>query len=113
MALLKKIRASTLMETMVATILIVIIFMVASLIMNSLMAAQVTANTGNISERLHRLEYQYVNGLLQLPYQEDWNDWSIRAILEKDINVPVVRLEATHKTSQKNLESILVANDPF
>ncbi len=101
------------METMVATILIVIIFMVASLIMNSLMAAQVTANTGNISERLHRLEYQYVNGLLQLPYQEDWNDWSIRAILEKDINVPVVRLEATHKTSQKNLESILVANDPF
>ena len=113
MALLKKIRASTLMETMVATILIVIIFMVASLIMNSLMAAQVNANTGNISERLHRLEYQYANGLLQLPYQEDWNDWSIRAILEKDVNVPVVRLEATHKTSQKNLESILVANDPF
>jgi len=54
MALLGKIKASTLMETMVATVLIIIIFMMASLIMNSVFISNINGSTSSVRERLQR-----------------------------------------------------------
>ncbi len=111
MAVLSKVRASTLMETMVATVLIVIIFMVASLIMNSLMAAQVNSNTSPVKERIKKLEYSYMNSQLKLPYQESWNEWEIIMATETHQKIPLVRIEATHTQSKRIVESTIFGHE--
>ncbi|WP_420603213.1 hypothetical protein [Flagellimonas sp.] len=85
MALLKKrIKASTLMETMVATVLIVVIFMLSSLILNNLFAAQVRGNLQPLKTHLDKVEYLYSNGKLTAPYYEEWNDWTISVENQND-----------------------------
>ncbi|MEM9143558.1 MAG: hypothetical protein AAGA86_11265 [Bacteroidota bacterium] len=78
MAVLKKrITASTLMETLVATVLIVIIFMVSSMVLNNLLKGKGHDRREALRERIHVLEYQYKNGALVLPYWEDFGPWQI------------------------------------
>lgn len=77
MAILKRIRAATLMETMVATVLIVVIFMMSSLVLNSLFKAQVKANLSPLKNRMYQLEYQYYHQKIALPFYEVWNQWEI------------------------------------
>ncbi|WP_223826533.1 hypothetical protein [Flagellimonas sp. S3867] len=85
MALLKKkIKASTLMETMVATVLIVVIFMLSSLILNNLFTAQVRGNLQPVKTHLDEVEYLYSTGKLIIPYYEEWEDWSISIEKEND-----------------------------
>lgn len=93
MDVLTKIKASTLMETMVATVLIVVIFMFSSLILNSLFAAQVKHNLQPIKSHLHQLEYQYVNQKINLPYYEEWRTWEITI----DVSENAVQIEAVEK----------------
>lgn len=80
MVVLKKIRASTLMETMVATVLIVVIFMLSSLILNSLFSAQVKNNLQPLKTHITKLEYQYCNQKIALPYFEEWQGWEITMV---------------------------------
>lgn len=77
MALLKKIKASTLMETLVATVLIVIVFMMASMTLNALFANTVVNNAHEVEQELLFLRYRYENGQLQLPYYDELRDWEI------------------------------------
>lgn len=65
------------METMVATVLLVIVFMVASLIMNSLLAAQSKNDITALDQQLKKMEYRYLNQRLPLPHIETWKDWEI------------------------------------
>ncbi len=111
MVVLKKLPASTLMETMVATVLIVVIFMMSSLIMNSLMATQVNANLSPVKEHLRGLEYEYLSQQLPLPYYEEWRGWNIAVTSGEDRQVPVVELRAVHLTSQKEVQTIVIPND--
>lgn len=78
MALLKKkIKASTLMETMVATVLIVVIFMLSSLILNNLFASQIRGNLQPANTHLDKMEYLFSNRKLTFPYHETWKGWEI------------------------------------
>jgi hypothetical protein len=93
MAVLRKIKASTLMETMVATVLIVVIFMISSLILNALFSAQVNGNLQPIKSRLDQLEYQYANQQINLPYYEEWKTWHITISASQN----AVQIEAAEK----------------
>ncbi len=105
MALLKKVKASTLMETLVATVLIVVIFMVSSLVLNNLMRTRAQNNADLAKERMHALEYQYKNKAIELPYYEDFESWEI-TILQKPMGQKtVIALEAKNITDQ-----VLVTN---
>lgn len=83
MVVLKKIKGSTLMETMVATVLIVVVFMLASMILNSLFSNTIKNNTRAIDTYLNEIKYLQVNNRLELPYQDDYKDWSIEAYADK------------------------------
>ena len=111
MVVLKKISASTLMETMVATVLIVVIFMMSSLIMNSLMATQVNANLSPIKEHLRQLEYGYLSQQLPLPYYEEWQGWNIAITSEEGVQVPVIEFHAVHSASKKEIQTIVIPNN--
>nr|WP_299067290.1 hypothetical protein [uncultured Allomuricauda sp.] len=102
MVVLKKLKASTLMETMVATVLIVVIFMFSSLILNSLFSAQVKGNLQPIKSHLNQLEYQYVNQKINLPYYEEWKTWDITISIAKNmVQIEAVEKEASNSRSIK------------
>lgn len=103
MVVLKKIKASTLMETLVATVLIVIIFILASMILNNLFSNSIKNNTGIIETQLSELQYFYEHGKLQLPYQETFKDWNIRINEFEENGKNFIEFEAIHSKTKKNV----------
>lgn len=91
------------METLVATVLIVIVFMVASMVMNSMLSGNVRQHTERAEERLHLLEYQYKNQGLKLPYYEDFEAWEISITEQQLGNRILVQLEAENPGTQKTI----------
>lgn len=65
------------METLVATVLIVIVFMTASMLLNTLFLSGMQGNSRVAEERITELQYVFGHGGLELPYEEDWGDWKI------------------------------------
>ncbi|MEC7264022.1 MAG: hypothetical protein VXW38_09800 [Bacteroidota bacterium] len=103
MDVLKKVKASTLMETMVATVLIIVIFMLSSLIMNSLFATTIRGNHTSLDNFADELEYMYGNGKITLPYYEEWDGWKI--VISNPEKDGKVRMEA-EKESETGIEAL-------
>ncbi|WP_241974258.1 hypothetical protein [Winogradskyella wandonensis] len=72
------------METLVATVLIVVIFMLASMILNNLFSNIIKSNTRAIDTYISELKYLYINDKISLPYQTDFNPWSIEIFDDND-----------------------------
>ncbi|WP_396146026.1 hypothetical protein [Flavobacterium sp.] len=98
MDVLKKIKSATLVESLVATVLIVIIFVVSSLIINNLLLNGFNNNTTEIENRLYELEYEYQNKKILLPYQERYQNWNI--VIEKNTN-SIIEFKARKEQSLK------------
>ncbi len=100
MVVLKKIRSATLVEVLVATALIVIVFMIASLILNNLLLNTFSKNTHPIENKLNEVEYLFQNNMLRMPYREEWQSWtiSIEPEVEKD---KWYRINAVNTTNSK------------
>ncbi|WP_350292617.1 hypothetical protein [uncultured Croceitalea sp.] len=111
MVILKKIRSATLMETMVSTVLLVVIFMVASLVMNALIAAKSNGDTQPVKERMLELEYQYVSEKLVVPYFEEWENWEIEIVQQNQQGREYVYFKASKPDTKKNITSILTARE--
>ncbi|PRX57189.1 hypothetical protein [Flagellimonas meridianipacifica] len=105
MALLKKIPASTLMETLVATVLIVLVFMASSMILNNLFANSMRQDQNNIRQELLHLQYNYQNGLLEIPYQTRRGDWTIEVNSKRWHQHTQLIYRARHTTA--NLELVI------
>ena len=95
MVVLRKIKASTLMESMVGTVLIVVIFMLSSLVMNSLFSSQVKGNLQPIYTHIDQLEYQLINDKVSLPFFEEWETWNI--VIDEIQNDGTISIEVTEK----------------
>jgi len=113
MALLnfKKIKASTLMETLVATVLIVIIFIIASMTLNNLLSRNIKQNTELAEERLNALEYQYKNKGIKLPYYEDFDSWEISISKDNRNGSALVTLEAENTKTQKVVTNYITSDE--
>ena len=110
MAVLKKIPASTLMETLVATVLLIVIFTVASLTVNHLFGNTVTHNTQALHTRFHELEYRHQHRELPLPYAETYLDWDITVSRHMKHNMAYIRLEATNPKTSETITKINMAH---
>ena len=110
MAVLKKIKASTLMETLIATVLVVITFLLASMILNNLVSDAVSSNTMAIDTHLIELQYLQQHQKLEMPYTERFQNWSISVERLEEHNQPRIVFEATdldrHKTIRKTYNAI-------
>lgn len=103
MAVLKRVKASTLMETLVATILIVVVFMLSSMILNSLFANTIGENDNAIRQELLLLQYKYEYGQLTLPYFGEKGAWQIEVRQENWDSQSKAIFEAVNSTSQKEV----------
>lgn len=104
MVVLKKIKATTLMETLVATVLLVVIFMLASLILNNLFSNTIKSNTDAIDNYLNELEYLYLNEEIGVPFYDDFKNWKINMQYGKEAGQKVVLLEAVNINSNQTIE---------
>lgn len=99
------------METLVATVLIVVIFMVSSMVLNNLLSGNIRQNTEIAQERLHVLEYQYKNNGLTIPYYEDFESWEISISINEKNGWSVVTLEAENPQTKKIVTSYITSED--
>ena len=110
MVVLKKIRASTLMETLVATVLIVVVFMMASMILNNLFSNTIKSNIRGVEAHLNELNYLYLNDKLSLPYYDDYKQWEISIVLDKNNNQNIIVFEAENSKTNQNILKETIAN---
>ncbi len=106
MVILKKIRSSTLIETLVATVLIVIVFMMVSMILNNLFSNTMNNDTQAIENHLNELQYLNEHKKLQLPYLEEYQNWSITISKYKENNSEFTEFEAINLNTQKTINLI-------
>lgn len=101
MVVLRKIKASTLMETLVATVLIIIIFILASFILNNVFSNTIKHKTRSVDAYLNELQYLYDNEKLELPHQETIDDWEIIVDEYAEGNVTIIEFEANNTKTNK------------
>jgi len=109
MAVLKKIKASTLMETLIATVLIMVIFVVASLILNNLFSNSIKKNTRGITAKLNEIEYLYINDKIVLPYYDDYESWMIS--IEGASDSKMIAINALNTNNDIHINKAIYKNE--
>ncbi|WP_109301636.1 hypothetical protein [Aquimarina sp. AU474] len=105
MVILKRIRGATLIETLTASVLIIIVFMIASLSFNNIFNNHVKRNQSAIENRIKELEYLTIHQKIKLPYTEDFAGWDIEVVSHKNT------ASLTYTKEGKELIKILYLND--
>ena len=106
---LKKIKSATLVEALVATVLIVVIFIISSLAINNLLINTFNNNTSDIENRFYELEYNQQNSKIEVPYNEEYNDWEISINKNSESeNNNVLEYKAIKKGSAKTIIKIRI-----
>ncbi len=108
MVVLKRIKGSTLMETLVATVLIVIIFMISSMLLNTIFLNSIKGKNHDITERLYQLRYEYAHESFDLPYYEDLGDWEFSIVKELNEGVGIIVFKAENSVTKKSCSKKLV-----
>jgi len=108
MAVLKRIKASTLMETLVATVLIVIIFMISSMVLNTLFSSTLRGRDDRAREHLNQLVYAQGHGYLKLPHTEEMGDWVFSVTSQNRNGTETIVFHATHQRSQKTMSKSML-----
>lgn len=77
MALLSKLKAASLVETMIASVIIVTVFMVASFSINNVLLNSINSENTLLKSRLDEISYFALHNKLALPYYEEGLYWKI------------------------------------
>lgn len=101
MVILKKIKSATLVETLIATVLIIVIFLMASMIINNLFFNTFHQKKELLVNRLDELEYNYINKAIKLPYKEEIDNWDIEIVAVN--NMDLVEFKAQNKITKKEV----------
>lgn len=77
MVILKKVRSATLVETMVASVIIVIVFLIASLSLNNIFKGIINSDDSALRNRINELAYFVQNEKIKIPFYEETPLWDI------------------------------------
>ncbi|WP_415061081.1 type II secretion system protein [Flavobacterium sp.] len=111
MVILKKIKSSSLIEVLVATVLIVVVFIIASLVLNNLFANVFKNNAHHIENRIHQLEYSITHNQITLPYLEEFGNWEIEIIEVSENKKKDIFIVAKNKETKKEIQNNLIIHD--
>ncbi|MEQ3663787.1 hypothetical protein [Olleya sp.] len=103
MVVLIKVKASTLIETLVATVLIIIIFIISSMILNNIYLSSIINDTRAINAQLNELQYLNLNGKLELPYRDTFSNWNIKVEKYIESNQTLIEFEANNILTTKTI----------
>ena len=96
------------METLVATVLVVLIFMLASMILNNLFSNTIKNNTQAIDNYLNELQYLQQHEQLLLPYAETYKNWDVTVERYKEGNKDLIEFEAINSKTNKTITKISI-----
>ncbi len=96
MDVLKKVRAATLLETLVASAIILVVFIVGSISINNIFLGTLKNDTYDFDNRLSELEYLSIHRKLTFPYYEDTIKWDI-SIENNDSHILISALDKESK----------------
>ncbi len=91
------------METLVATVLIMVIFMGASMVLNNLFVTGIAQDDHAIRQHLYALQYQVKHEKIDLPYIEDFGAWEVSIDRQREAGMQERVYRAVHATTQKEL----------
>jgi len=72
-----KLKASTIVETLIASLIIIIVFSIASLTLNNVFKSTIKKDKTLVQYRLNKLSYLLQNNKLSIPYNEEYEGWEI------------------------------------
>ena len=104
----RKLRASTLIEVLVASVLIIVVFTIASLTLNNVFKSTITSNTHIIDSHINKLIYLYQHDKIGEKYQEDFKDWNISFSQQNNNNISFVIVEAVQTGTKKRITKKII-----
>lgn len=107
MVVLTKIKAATLVETIVASAIIVVIFLIASLSINNVFKNTVANNDFELNNRIKEITYLAKNKKINFPYLEETPRW----IITIDISGEKLSLFTENKMNGLESKSLLYYED--
>lgn len=113
MGILRKISGSTLLESLIASVLIVVIFMVSSLILNNVIETKIKKDTSSIDYFVKKIEYQYLNDNIEIPFSQYENNWYIAVTEERsdNKNFKKIIIKAKHTENQNSLNTYFYVSE--
>ena len=103
-----KVRGSSLVETLVATVIIMLVFGIAMFSITNILERTVKHSTSYIDSQLQKLIYQFHNDLLQVPDVIEQGDWEIEVKRVEEGEIRTISLKAIHKKTKKVREKKIV-----
>jgi len=97
----QKIKAGTLVETLVGTTIIIILFIVATLVLNGVFKSVMKNNTLKIDNKIYKLQYLYEHHKIKLPYRDNYENWEIIIFEGEGDNQMIVEIKAENKLTKK------------
>lgn len=109
MAILKKIKASTLVETIVASVIILLIFGISSTLLNTIYKSSLQQDKSVLRYEIQKLKYHYDQGEIKLPYKEEHGTFILKMKnFDKQLEIEVISLDQSSlllKETYANYES--------
>ncbi|MCD8406213.1 hypothetical protein [Tenacibaculum finnmarkense] len=105
----KKLIASSLTEILVATTLILLVFIITSATINNILNSITKTNTQVIEVELSKLQYLYLNKKINVPYFTENKEWIIEILKHSENTTDLIVFEATHLKSKKKYSKKLIA----
>ena len=68
MVVLRKLKGSSLLENLVATVIVMVIFVIAGNAINQLVRSSSSNNSTNLDNAIRKTEYQILNGRINVPH---------------------------------------------
>lgn len=103
MVVLKKIKAATLVETLLASAIILIVFFIGSLTLNNVFLSSVKKDTTLLDNRVKELQYGLKHKMVTIPFYEETDSWDISINTEE----AVYKMHVLHKASGNEKELII------
>ncbi len=97
MVILKKIKSSTILETLVASSIILAVFVIGTLSINNIFFRTVSNDAQALDARLNELEYHLIHQTISLPFYEETEHWDIHIESKSE----VIELEVLNKKNKK------------
>ena len=111
MVVLKKIKASSLNEVIVATIIIVVVFGIAIATLSNIMQNILRRNTKAAHTRLNEMIYLYQNDVIKLPYTSNEETWLIYISKQRSNDLNEIEFEITSKKTNKTIARKIIDNE--
>lgn len=102
-SLASKLRASSLMEVIVTSVIIVVIFGIVTLTLNNIIKNNYRTKNDEINNHLNKIIYLHQNGKITIPFQESFEDWEIESNINNQKNVHYLEFTATHQKTKKEV----------